>query len=75
MLTALNRSLKTIIDMLDTQKADIAPAKLMTISRFAKLVGVPVSTIRYWMETGKIKPVSYTASGYALFSAEQKIEL
>lgn len=75
MLTALNRSLKTIIDMLDTQKADIAPAKLMTISRFAKLVGVPVSTIRYWMETGKIKPVSYTASGYALFSAEQKNEL
>lgn len=74
MLTALNRSLKTIIDMLDTDKTDIAPAKLMTISRFAKHVGVPVSTIRYWMETGKVKPVSYTASGYALFSIEQKVE-
>ncbi len=74
MLTALNRSLKTVIDMLDTDKADIAPAKLMTISRFAKLCGVPVSTIRYWMETGKVKPVSYTAAGYALFSAEQKVE-
>lgn len=74
MLTALNRSLKTIIDMLDTGKADVAPAKLMTISRFAKHIGVPVSTVRYWMETGKVKPVSYTASGYALFSKEQKVE-
>jgi len=75
MLTALNRSLKTVIDMLDTDKADISPAKLMTISRFAKLAGVPVSTIRYWMEIGKIKPKSYTAAGYALFSPEQKEEL
>lgn len=74
MLTALNRSLKTIIDMLDIDKADIEPAKLMTISRFAKHIGVPVSTIRYWMETGKLKPVSYTAAGYALFSKEQKIK-
>lgn len=72
MLNALNRSLKTVIDLLDPAKEDTPTQKLLTISKFAKLIGVPVSTIRYWMETGKIKPVSYTASGYALFNPEQK---
>lgn len=75
MLTALNRSLKTIIDLLDTENiTDVPTSELMTISKFAKFVGVPVSTIRYWMEIGKIKPISYTAAGYALFSPEQKKE-
>lgn len=71
MLNALNRSLKMLIDLVDTQKPDVHD-KLMTISKFAKLVGVPVSTIRYWIEIGKVKPISYTPAGYALFSAEQK---
>lgn len=71
MLNALNRSLKMLIDLVDTQKPEVHD-KLMTISKFAKLVGVPVSTIRYWIEIGKVKPISYTPAGYALFSAEQK---
>lgn len=71
MLNALNRSLKTVIRLLDTGKEDIKPQKLMTISKFAKLVGVPVSTIRYWMESGKLKPISYTQAGYALFDSTQ----
>ncbi len=74
MLNALNRSLKTLINLVDTQKPD-AGGKLMTISKFAKLAGVPVSTIRYWVAIGKIKPISYTPAGYALFSAEQKDEI
>lgn len=71
MLTALNRSLKTVIDLLNTANADIEPQKLMTIAKFAKLAGVRTSTIRYWMKIGKIKPVTYSDSGYALFSKEQ----
>ncbi len=72
MLNALNRSLKTIIDILDLSKEDISVKRLLTISKFAKLVDLPTSTIRYWVETGKIKPMSYTKSGDMLFSPEQK---
>lgn len=69
MLRLLNRSFKIIINMLETDKSE--PAKLLTISKYAKLKGVPKSTVRYWVETGKIKPVSYTNSGYMLFSINQ----
>lgn len=75
MLTALNRSLKMVIGLLDTAKTDSAPQKLMTIAKFAALLEVRPSTIRYWMEKGKIKPVAYSDSGYAMFSAEQKDEI
>lgn len=72
MLTALNKSFKTIINSLDVAKEDVDPKKLLTISKFAKLVGVPVSTIRYWVEIGKLKPHSYRESGYMLFDPSQK---
>ena len=53
MLTALNRSLKVMIDLLDVNTKD--PTKdMLTISKFAKVCGVPVSSIRYWMQEGKI---------------------
>lgn len=67
MLAALNRSLKTAIDMLDTSKSDVSGVKLVTIAKYAKLKGVPVSTIRYWVQTGKIKPDAYTDAGYMMF--------
>lgn len=71
MLSSLNRSLKMMIALLDVNQKE--PSKdMLTIAKFAKLVGVPVSTIRYWMKEGKIKPVAYTASGYALFEESQK---
>ncbi len=73
MLSALNRSLKMIVDLLDVETPDITP-DLMTIAKFANLVGLPVSTIRYWMKEGKLRPRAFTASGYALFSPEQKAE-
>lgn len=71
MLSVLNRSLKTVIDLLDTKKKDIQPHKLMTIAKFAKLAGVRTSTIRYWMQTGKITPAAFSSAGYALFAEEQ----
>ncbi len=45
---------------------------LLKISEFAKLCGVPVSTIRYYLRIGKITPIGRTDAGYMLFSKEQK---
>ena len=43
-----------MIDLLDIEKAE-PQGKLLTIAKFAKLAGLPVSTIRYWMKEGKIE--------------------
>ena len=48
---------------------------LMTISKFAKRCKIPVSTIRYYLRTQKLSPVSYTNSGYMLFSEKQVKDL
>ena len=39
---------------------------------YVKYKGVPTSTIRYWVEIGKIKSSSYTNSGYMLFDINNK---
>lgn len=70
MLFRLNSSYTTIFDIFDTQK-EIPQEKLMTIAKFAAEVGVPVSTIRYWVKVGKLKPTMYTESGYMMFSKSQ----
>lgn len=67
MLRILNRSMKIVINMFETEQTE--PKKLLTISKYAKQQGVPVSTIRYRVQTGKIKPASYTNSGYMLFNS------
>ena len=69
MLQLLNRTMKVVISMLDI-KPTKEDTKLMTISKYAKYKGVPVSTVRYWIEIGKIKPTSYTNSGYMLFDED-----
>lgn len=69
MLNLLNRTMKVLITMLDTD-IDIEPNKLLTISKYAKLKNVPISTIRYWIKVGKVKPASYTDSGYMLFKKD-----
>lgn len=74
MLSALNKSLKMMIDLLDITKADTKKDLLM-ISKFAKLANVPTSTVRYWLKVGKLRPVSFTESGYALFDEKQVPEL
>ncbi len=69
MLRILNRSMKIAINMFE----DTVTGKhgdLLTISKYAKYKGVPASTIRYWVEIGKIKPTSYTNSGYMLFEKD-----
>ena len=71
MQVLLLRSMKQIVSLLDTSKADVTPKELLTISKFAKLVGVPSSTIRYWVKNSKLKPHSYTDSGYMLFTKNQ----
>lgn len=71
MNTLLLRSMKVIISMLDTGKADVKAKELLTIAKFAKLVGVQPSTIRYWVKNNKLKPHSYTDSGYMLFVQQQ----
>ena len=74
MRSALSRSLKVVVDSLDVEK-DVSTKKLLTISKFAKLVGVPVSTIRYWVKIGKLAPAAYRDSGYMMFDPEQKMEV
>ena len=70
MLYRLNNSYITIFDIFDT-KNETSQEKLMTIAKFAGEVGVPVSTIRYWVKVDKLKPTMYTESGYMMFSHEQ----
>ena len=72
MRSALGRSFQLILgDVLDETKKE----NLLTIAKFAKLCDVPVSTIRYWMKEGHIKPVVFTPTGYALFDENQRIDI
>lgn len=74
MLAALNRSFKMMIDLLDIDR--LVPAKgLMTISKFAESCAVSVSSIRYWMREGKLRPIAFTPSGYALFDKAQQTDV
>ena len=70
MVTRLSQSFDTIFDIYEPKK-EVENAKLMTIAKFAKAVELPVSTIRYWVKVGKLKPTMYTESGYMMFSHEQ----
>ncbi len=69
MLRILNRSMKITINMFEIENMAVQ-TELLTISKYAKYKGVPISTIRYWVEIGKIKPTSYTDSGYMLFEKD-----
>ena len=70
MVTRLSQSFDTIFDIYEPKK-EVENAKLMTIAKFAKAVKLPVSTIRYWVKVGKLKPTMYTESSYMMFSHEQ----
>ncbi len=71
MLRLLKKSLDVYAKMFSSAKEPDSP--LMTIGKFAKLCGVPVSTIRYYLREKKLTPCSYTNAGYMLFSEEQAI--
>ena len=75
MLEALSRSLTAAIDLLDVSKPDVSDEKLMKIGAFAKLCGVPASSIRYWVKVGKLTPALKTDSDYMLFAEKQSREV
>jgi Fic family protein len=70
MLKLLKKSLDKYIKLFGDQDVEISQS-LMTISKFAKYCGLPISTVRYYLRINKLEPVSYTNSGYMLFSREQ----
>lgn len=72
MYKALERSLDTYIDIFHPKTEE---TKLLKIGEFAKAVGVPISTVRYWLRIGKIAPVSKTSGDFMLFSREQATQL
>ena len=69
MYKAIDKSYQTYIDMFDSKNEQ--DKELLTISKFAKAADVPVSTVRYYLRIGKLKPISKTESDYMLFSKEQ----
>jgi Fic family protein len=69
MLGALSKSLSMAIDLLDNDQPDLKG--MLTITKFAVLAGLPASTIRYWVQTKKLQPAAYSASGYMLFDKGQ----
>ena len=69
MYKAVDNSYQTYIDMFENKTE--SENDLLTISKFAKAANVPVSTVRYYLRVGKLKPVSKTESDYMLFSKEQ----
>jgi Fic family protein len=75
MLNVYIRSMNTYCDMFDETKSDLQTNKLLKISEFAKEAGVPVSTIRYYLKIGKIKPAAKTDGDYILFSKKQINEI
>lgn len=44
---------------------------LMSIGKFAKKIGVSVSTVRYWDNINVLKPVKISNTGYRYYSQEQ----
>lgn len=72
MYKAFERSLDTYIEIFHPKTEE---TKLLKIGEFAKAVGVPISTVRYWLRVGKIAPVSKTSGDFMLFSREQAFQL
>ena len=70
MFKTLNNSYQTFIDMFNNE-IDLEDKNLVTISEFAKIAKVPISTVRYYLRVGKLKPVTKTESDYMLFSPKQ----
>lgn len=72
MLKQLLKTAETIETLFGVSDTVAETDKLLKISEFAKLCGVPVSTIRYYLRTKKLNPVGRTNAGYMLFTKEQK---
>ncbi|GAB7140776.1 Fic family protein [Deferribacterales bacterium RsTz2092] len=73
MLRALERSQQTAIDLLTKDVPDTK--KLLKIGELARLAGLPVSTLRFYIASGKLTLASRTESDYMLFDPKQAEEL
>jgi len=71
MLGLLDKSLKMYEAMFGITSD--SEDELLTIGKFAKFCGVPISTIRYYLRIKKLEPRSYTNAGYMLFNKEQAV--
>ena len=72
MLKQLLKAAETFETLFSISDTIAETDKLLKISEFAKLCGVPVSTIRYYLRSKKLIPVGRTNAGYMLFTKEQK---
>ncbi len=70
MFKTLNNSYQTYIDMFDNN-INVDDKNLVTIGEFAKIAKLPISTVRYYLRVGKLKPITKTESDYMLFSPNQ----
>jgi Fic family protein len=70
MLRLLGKSMNLYVKLFGANNIE-TDHPLMTIGKFAKHCGVPISTIRYYLRIKKLEPHSYTNAGYMLFSQEQ----
>lgn len=71
MLKQLLKTAETFETLFGVSDILAEPNQLLKISEFAKLCGVPVSTLRYYLRTKKLTPVGRTNAGYMLFTKEQ----
>ena len=71
MLSKLNTSLQSAINIIDIPKEDISDNNLLKVSEFASILKVRPSAVRYWVKEGKLLPYKYTEAGYMLFSKSQ----
>jgi Fic family protein len=70
MLRVLKKSLDMYVKIFGKPTAE-TDHPLMRIGEFAKYCDMPQSTLRYYLRIKKLEPISYTNSGYMLFSKEQ----
>ncbi|GHU10890.1 cell division protein Fic [Alphaproteobacteria bacterium] len=70
MLRLLGKSMNLYVKLFGANNKE-TDHPLLTIGKFAKHCGVPISTIRYYLRIKKLEPYSYTNAGYMLFSREQ----
>lgn len=71
MLSRLNSSLQSVINVIDAREIDVPKSDLLKVSELANILNVRASAVRYWVKQDKIKPHTYTETGYMLFSKNQ----
>jgi DNA-binding transcriptional regulator YiaG len=66
--------IKIIDDTANSIMQDCVDEDYYYINEFSMLIGVSVSTLRLWDESGKLKPHHRTAGGHRVYSKEQAVK-